>query len=146
MAQKEYIRDSRSPVAKDHRTSALMSRIRAKDTGPERTLRASLRALGHTGYRLHYAKAPGRPDIAFVRRRVAVFVHGCFWHSCPHCAPRRPKSNSAFWNAKLERNSERDTRKVRELKRAGWRVATVWECRLKKAPAREAMRVARMLE
>lgn len=122
-----------------------MSRIRARDTAPERALRAALRALGHTGYRLNYAKAPGRPDIAFVGLRVAVFVHGCFWHGCPHCTQRRPKSNSAFWNAKLDANKARDDRKVRELRKAGWKVLTVWECRVMKHPTLEARRVARML-
>lgn len=145
MPEERYIRDGRSPIPTDARSSALMSRIRAKDTGPERSLRKALRALGLTGYRLNYSKAPGRPDIAFVGRRVAVFVHGCFWHGCRHCLPPRPKSNSTFWNAKLDRNMERDARKVRELRSAGWRVATVWECRLKQAPEREARRVARML-
>ncbi|MCB0764286.1 MAG: hypothetical protein KDB84_06250, partial [Flavobacteriales bacterium] len=91
MADRSYVRDGRSPVPKDARTSALMSRIRAKDTAPEIALRAALRSFGIVGYRLHYAKAPGRPDIAFVGRRVAVFVHGCFWHGCPHCRPARPR-------------------------------------------------------
>lgn len=122
-----------------------MSRIRARNTAPELAIRAALRALGHTGYRLHYAKATGRPDIAFVGRRVAVFVHGCFWHGCPHCALRRPKSNSAFWNAKLDANKARDARKVRQLRKAGWKVLTVWECRVMKNPEVEADRVARSL-
>jgi len=122
-----------------------MSRIRARDTAPELALRSALRAMGQKGYRLHYTKAPGRPDIVFVGRRVAVFVHGCFWHGCPHCALRRPKSNSAFWNAKLDRNAERDARKTRELRKAGWKVLTVWECRVKKNPEAQAARVVRAL-
>ncbi len=122
-----------------------MSRIRARNTAPERALRVALRGLGHTGYRLHYSKAPGRPDIAFVGLRVAVFVHGCFWHSCPHCAQRRPKRNKVFWNEKLDRNKARDARKVRELRKAGWKVLTVWECRVIKNPEAEAVRVARAL-
>lgn len=123
-----------------------MSRIRARDTAPELALRKALRFLGYTGYRLHYAKAPGRPDVTFVGRKVAVFVHGCFWHGCPHCVLRRPKSNTEFWSLKLQGNKERDARKVRALRKAGWRVVTVWECRLKKNAPAQAARVARMLE
>jgi len=122
-----------------------MSRIRARNTAPERALRAALRALGHTGYRLNYSKVPGRPDVAFVGRGVAVFVNGCFWHGCPHCAQRRPKSNSAFWSTKLDANKARDARKVRELRKAGWRVLTVWECRVMRNAVLEARRVARAL-
>ena len=109
-----------------------MSRIRARDTAPELSLRRALRAIGCTGYRLHYAKVPGRPDVAFVGRKVAVFVHGCFWHGCPHCAQRKPKSNSDFWTRKLQANKARDARKVRALRKAGWQVITVWECRVTK--------------
>ena len=143
---RSYIRDSRSPVPADERTSALMSRIRGRNTGPEKILRAALREAGFPGYRLHYKKAPGRPDIAFVGRRIAIFVHGCFWHGCPHCQRRRPKNNSAFWNEKLDRNMARDKRKTQELRAAGWRVITIWECRLKKAPAAQISRVRRVLE
>lgn len=122
-----------------------MSRIRAKHTGPELLVRKALRELGLTGYRLHYAKAPGRPDITFVGRKVAVFVHGCFWHGCPHCQPRRPKTHAGFWNAKLDRNSERDAEKVRALQQAGWTVFTLWECRVRKSVGKEVGRVMRRL-
>ena len=141
-----YIRDGRAPVPVDPERSALMSRITAKDTKPELAVRKALRAMGHTGYRLHYAKAPGRPDIAFVGRKLAVFVHGCFWHGCPHCRPRRPKSHRKFWNTKLDRNQERDREKVRQLRKAGWRVATLWECQVKRNAEAQVRRVARMLE
>src|SRR5688500_5616988 len=108
-----YIRDGRAPIPKDERTSALMSRIRGKNTGPENALRSAMRAIGLTGYRLHYKNAPGRPDIAFVNRKIAIFVHGCFWHGCPYCRPVRPKSNNSFWNQKLDRNIARDKQKLR---------------------------------
>jgi DNA mismatch endonuclease, patch repair protein len=138
-----YIRDGRAPVPTDERTSAVMSRIRARNTAPEMQLRTLLRQKGITGYRLHYAGAPGRPDLAFVGRRIAVFVHGCFWHGCPHCRPRRPGSNSTFWNTKLDANKARDTRKRAELRQAGWKVITIWECRLRLAPALQVKRVER---
>lgn len=146
MPDGRYIRDGRAPVPKDPRTSALMSRIKGRDTAPERTLRSLLSAEGVRGYRLNYAKAPGRPDLAFVGRRIAVFVHGCFWHGCPHCRPPRPKSNRTFWQVKLERNAARDRRKARALRGAGWRVLTIWACRLRQWPEREVGRVLAMLE
>jgi DNA mismatch endonuclease (patch repair protein) len=140
-----YLRDGRAPIPKNARVSATMSRIRSKNTGPELAVRKALRNDGITGYRLHYAKAPGRPDIAFVGRKVAVFVHGCFWHGCPHCQPQRPKTHKGFWNAKLDRNIERDAEKVTALKSAGWRVITLWECRVRKKADSEARKVQRAL-
>lgn len=145
MERKSYLRDGRAPVPADPRTSAVMSRIKGRDTGPERALRALLSANGVRGYRLNYAKAPGRPDIAFVGKRIAVFVHGCFWHGCPHCRPKRPSTNRSFWDLKLDRNVARDKRKVRALRNAGWRVCTIWECRLRTRPERELGRVLAML-
>ncbi len=138
-----YLRDGRAPIPKDPRTSALMSRIRAKDTRPELTLRALLWADGIRGYRLHHAGIAGRPDIAFIGLRIAIFVHGCFWHGCPHCQPRRPATNRSFWDSKLERNKQRDARKARELRHTGWRVITVWECRLRRAPTSQVRRIRR---
>lgn len=122
-----------------------MSRIRSRDTGPERTLRTLLTSAGISGYRLHYATAPGRPDVAFVGKRIAVFVHGCFWHACPHCRPPRPKSNRTFWELKLDRNASRDKRKVRQLRSAGWSVVTIWACRLRDRPAVQLARIQRSL-
>lgn len=146
MSTRIYIRDGRAPVPADPQRSALMSRIRGKNTGPEKALRAALSAEGIRGYRLHYTGAPGRPDITFVGKRLAVFVHGCFWHGCPHCQPPRPKSNRKFWHTKLDNNKARDARKVRELRKAGWRVVTIWECRLKKSPEVQVARVRKLLE
>ncbi len=140
-----YLRDGRAPVPADGRVSAIMSRIRAKDTLPERTVRRALRQAGHVGYRLHYGRVPGRPDIAYVGRRIAVFVHGCFWHGCPHCRPRRPNTHTGFWNAKLDLNRERDARKELALQQAGWRVFTLWECRVRGDIARTLQPLLRAL-
>lgn len=145
MAKKTYSRDARSPVPKDVRVSALMSRITAKNTGPELALRKALSAADLRGYRVHYAKVAGKPDVAFVGRKVAVFVQGCFWHSCPHCQPRRPTHNKRFWEEKLDRNKARDLRNDRALRKADWRVITIWECRLRKFPASAVRRVERAL-
>ncbi len=101
---------------------------RAQDTGPELELRQALRAAGVLGYRLNWKGAPGRPDICFPRMRVAVFVHGCFWHHCPRCRFPLPKRNRNFWKEKFSRNRRRDARKVRALLKAGWQVQTFWEC------------------
>lgn len=144
-AERAYVRDKRSPKPKNATVSAVMSRIRSTNTKPERLMRTALAEAGVRGYRLHHASTPGRPDITFVGRRIAVFVHGCFWHGCPHCQRSTPKHNRAWWRDKLAANQARDERKRRELKSAGWKVVTVWECRLKKSPAREASRVARAL-
>ena len=104
---------------------------RAHDTGPERELRRALRTAGMGGYRLNWKKAPGRPDIAYPGRHLAIFVHGCFWHHCPRCHPNLPKSNPEFWARKFELNRERDARKRAELERAGWSVVEAWECDLR---------------
>lgn len=111
-----------------------MGRVRGKDTKPEFRVRRLLHALGFR-YRLHRKDLPGRPDIVLPAHRVVVHVHGCYWHGCPHCAKgrKRPASNAAFWNAKLDRNKERDAEVDAALRALGWEVFTVWECRTAKA-------------
>ena len=120
------------PAASSEATRHVMQANRSKNTGPELKVRAALREAGLTGYRLHWKKAPGHPDICFPGRRVAIFVHGCFWHRCPHCAPSRPKTHPEFWEAKFARNRARDERDSALLVSAGWTVIVVWECRLKR--------------
>jgi DNA mismatch endonuclease, patch repair protein len=109
-----------------------MSGIRSKNTTPEQRVRKVLTALGFR-YRLNVNKLPGCPDIVISRLRLAIFVHGCFWHrhSCKLGQPR-PATNSDFWQKKLEENRERDKRKQAELRRLGWKVAVVWECQTMK--------------
>ena len=118
---------------------------RGKDTKPEQRLRALLRHAGFPGYRLHWNKAPGRPDIAYPGRKVAIFVNGCFWHRCPTCQPAAPKSHAEFWDRKFELNRERDERKTRELEALGWTVLTVWECELRDDPDTAVARVTSVL-
>lgn len=110
-----------------------MRRIRSTDTQPELQVRSLLRGLGHTGYRLHWRKAPGSPDVAFVGRKKAIFVHGCFWHGhdCTE-GVRKPKSNTDYWIPKIERNRERDAEHVAALAADGWSVLTIWECDLRR--------------
>ncbi|OUO64182.1 very short patch repair endonuclease [Collinsella sp. An268] len=109
------------------------------NTKPELLVRQRLRAAGYTGYRLQWAKAPGRPDIAFPGRKIAIFINGCFWHRCPHCHPSVPKRNTEFWEAKFRRNVERDKAAVAALEEAGWAVITIWECELKRKKIDETM-------
>jgi len=104
--------------------SRLMSRIRGRDTGPELALRRALWARG-VRYRVNHS-IPGRPDIAFPKQRLAVFVDGCFWHGCPEHAVK-PKRNARFWEEKLARNIRRDAKVNIELKQAGWAVLRFWE-------------------
>src|SRR4051812_38265580 len=104
-----------------------MSRIRSTgNRSTELRLAMAFRVRGITGWRRHVS-LPGRPDFTFPKHRVAVFVHGCFWHGCKKCY-REPTSNVAFWTAKLSRNKRRDRKAVRELRRTGYRVVTLWEC------------------
>jgi DNA mismatch endonuclease (patch repair protein) len=109
-----------------------MSAIRAKNTKPELQLRSELWARGIKGYRLHWKKAPGKPDISFPGRKIAIFVNGCFWHRCSKCEPSMPKSHSHFWEQKFRKNIERDKSKVDVLKQQAWKVLIFWECELKK--------------
>lgn len=128
--KRTYIRDGRAPIPKKEVTSRVMSAIRAKDTKPELILRKALWKSGLRGYRLHWKKAPGRPDICFPGKKIAIFVHGCFWHKCPHCKPPLPKTHKAFWKNKFVANKERDRAKERVLKKEGWKVLVLWECQI----------------
>jgi DNA mismatch endonuclease (patch repair protein) len=102
-----------------------MSRIRPRNTGPERRLRSALWAAG-LRFRIHAATPVGRPDIVFPSRKVAVFIDGCFWHGCPwHYV--RPRSRPEHWETKLRVNVDRDRSQTLELERLGWHVVRVWE-------------------
>jgi DNA mismatch endonuclease (patch repair protein) len=117
-----------------------MARVRGRDTGPEMALRRALWSEG-LRYRLHARDLPGRPDLVFRSKRLAVFVHGCFWHrhDCP-AGSREPKTNRAFWRSKFEANVARDANDRDALKASGWSVLAVWECELRRpAQVREAV-------
>ena len=123
--------DNRNPPPTSDITSKVMKSNRGKSTKPELILRKALRENGFPGYRLNWKKAPGRPDIAYPGKKIAIFVNGCFWHRCPHCNLPLPKSHTDFWKQKFDRNVERDGRKIKELEESGWAVITVWECEIK---------------
>lgn len=111
--------------------SAVMRRVKGRDTTPELAVRRILRTAG-IGYRLGGRGLAGRPDLVMPGRRVALFVHGCFWHGhdCARGA-RQPKANAGYWIAKIGRNRARDLASETALAAQGWRVITVWECDLK---------------
>jgi len=110
--------------------SERMSRIRSKDTSPEVALRRALHALG-LRFRIHDKRLPGRPDIVLPRFKTVVLVHGCFWHRHQGCrVATTPKSNTAFWLDKFERNTVRDARNIASLQALGWKVLVAWECEL----------------
>ena len=120
-------------ISQEHR-SWNMSRIKGKNTGPEKCLRILLHRSGYR-YRLHHPKLPGRPDLVLPKYNAVIFVHGCYWHrhrGCPKAT--MPKTRTEFWKAKFNDTIERDKRKADELKRLGWVVITVWECELDKRP------------
>jgi DNA mismatch endonuclease (patch repair protein) len=114
---------------------------RGKDTKPELLVRRLLREAGYPGYRLHWKKAPGRPDITYPGRKVAIFVNGCYWHACPHCGRKMPKAHPEYWEAKFAANEERDARKRANLESEGWRVEVVWECQLREDPCSALSRI-----
>ncbi len=119
------------PAATDYGTHRSMQGNKGKDTKPELLVRERLREAGLTGYRLQW-KVPGRPDVAWPGRKVAVFINGCFWHRCPRCNPSTPKKNVEYWEKKFARNVERDAENLSALREDGWTVHVLWECQLKK--------------
>ena len=115
-------------IVTPEKRSRLMAGIRGKDTAVELAVRRQLHALG-LRFRLHGRDLPGRPDIVLPRFRVAVFVHGCFWHrhhGCRYAAT--PRTRADFWQRKFDANVRRDAAAVQGLIQAGWRVAILWEC------------------
>jgi DNA mismatch endonuclease, patch repair protein len=116
-------------LTSEHR-SWNMSRIRGKNTGPERQLRSLLHQAGFR-FRLHQANLPGKPDLVLPRYRTAIFVHGCYWHRHPGCRnATTPATRTDFWLTKFQGTIERDRRAIENLTKMGWRIITVWECEL----------------
>jgi DNA mismatch endonuclease (patch repair protein) len=106
-----------------------MQQVKGKDTKPEIIVRSLLHRLGYR-FRLHRKDLPGTPDIVFPGRRLALFVHGCFWHGHGCRIGKLPKSRLDYWQPKIAANGDRDRRKEAALTAAGWRVAVVWQCEL----------------
>lgn len=127
----------------------MMAGIRGKNTKPEIVLRKGLHRRGFR-YRLHCADVPGKPDLVFRSRRAAIFVHGCFWHGHDCAYFRMPGTRPEFWQKKIESNRRRDLVVAQQLKSAGWRFLTIWECAIRdqnlKTVERVLERAARWLD
>ena len=120
--------------------SRLMSRVRNKDTAPEKALRRALCAAGLRGYRLHRRDVPGTPDVAWLGAKVAIFVDGAFWHG--HQKSFKPGQSGTFWDEKIARNVERDRRINRALAKAGWTVVRLWDFEVERSAEQCVERVA----
>jgi DNA mismatch endonuclease, patch repair protein len=114
-----------------------MRHVRVRDTAPERVVRSALHSMGYR-FRIEGRNLPGKPDIVLPRYRTVVFVHGCFWHGHQGCSrASRPTTNIDFWNAKLDRNIERDVEVRRSLEALGWHVVVIWQCETRNRDALE---------
>lgn len=122
-----------SDTVSQERRSEIMSHIKGKNTSIELLVRKQLFALGYR-YRINYTKLPGKPDIVFTKKKVVIFIHGCFWHGhdigCRYS--HVPKSRAEYWNEKIIRTKKRDSIHLNELTDNGWHVFTVWECEIRK--------------
>ncbi len=126
--------------------SYVMSRIRSRDTSPEKKVRSLLYSMGYR-FRLHDKKLPGKPDIVFRRHKKVIFVHGCFWHLHKGCRDGTiPKTDYEKWKAKLERYVERDKLHVKELRREGWKVLVLWECEIEKQDEKVRKKLLKFLK
>ena len=111
--------------------SEMMSGIKGRNSLPEMSVRKALFAMGYR-YRLHRRNLPGTPDIVMPGRKIAIFVHGCFWHAHQGCKyAKMPSTRTEFWRAKLQGNVDRDRRAADRLAEIGWRVLNVWECSMR---------------
>lgn len=118
-------------IVSAQKRSEMMSGIKGKNTKPELQVRKALFSMGYR-FRLHRRDLPGRPDIVLPGRRVAILVHGCFWHGHRDCRyAKTPSTRSEFWSTKLEGNRHRDQRDLESLRAAGWRTLVIWECFLR---------------
>ena len=116
-----------------------MQQIRSRDTKPEMQVRKFLHAQGFR-YWLHDKKLPGKPDIILPKYRTVIFVNGCFWHGHEHCKYYAvPKTRTAWWLNKINTNKANDAKAVKALKKEGWKIITVWECKLKPAKVEVAL-------
>ena len=119
--------------------SAVMRAVKSRDTGPELRVRSAAHALG-LRFRLRRDDLPGKPDLVFPKLKLALFVHGCFWHghACSRGA-RMPATNARYWRTKIARNVARDVAVIAALQALGWRARTIWECETKESEALSAL-------
>ncbi len=117
--------DSRTPAQR----RKIMQSVGTKNTGPELKVRRLLHKLGYR-YRLHVKELPGKPDVVFPARRLALFIHGCYWHGHGCSKGRLPKSRLDYWMPKIRQNQARDAANRSALQGMGWRAVTLWQCQL----------------
>lgn len=122
-----------------------MRQVKSRNTSAEKALLAAIKAEGLKGWRRHYTRAFGVPDIAFPRQKVAIFIDGCFWHGCRKCY-RQPKSNVGYWVQKVARNKERAREVNLNLKRRGWRTLRIWEHDAKKLQSGLVKKITKTIE
>jgi DNA mismatch endonuclease (patch repair protein) len=130
-------------VFSKRKRSELMSRIKSKNTKLESDFLKKLSSVSHSAgyrYRKHYSKLPGKPDIAFPSKKVAVFIDGCFWHSC-HVHSKIPLSNVSYWREKMSKNKKQDKKINAACRKAGWKVVRIWEHEIKKSPQKAIVRI-----
>ena len=120
-----------------------MSRVRGKNTGPEIKIRKLLWSRGIRGYRIHH-NLLGKPDIVFTKKRVAIFIDGCFWHKCPVCF-QEPETRKEFWMKKIQSNIDRDAKVDEQLKNNGWTVIRIWEHEIRKEPEKAIKKIIALL-
>lgn len=114
------------------RRSEIMSHIKSKNTSIELLVRRRLFAMGYR-YRVNYKELPGKPDIVFTKKKIAIFIHGCYWHGhdCGSRYAHSSRSNRAYWGPKIERTKQRDLKHIQALEADGWKVIVLWECQIK---------------
>ena len=120
-----------------------MSKIRGKNTGPEIKLRKLLWSKGIRGYRIHF-KLPGKPDIVFTKKRIAIFIDGCFWHKCPVCF-QEPETRKEFWIKKIRSNVDHDKKVNDLLQSEGWTIIRIWEHEIRKEPENAVKKIIALL-
>ena len=120
-----------------------MSRVRGKNTGPEIKLRKLLWSRGIRGYRIHH-NLLGKPDIVFTKKKIAIFIDGCFWHKCPVCF-HEPETRKEFWVKKISSNVERDEKVNLQLQKEGWTVRRFWEHEVRKNPEKILSKIIDLL-
>ena len=125
--ESRFMADRFSP----EKRSQIMSRVKGRNTSPERTVRSWLHRLGYR-FRLHHKKLPGHPDIVLPKYRAVIFVHGCFWHGHQGCSrSKRPATNREFWDKKIDATIQRDREVQQRLHAMNWRVLVIWQCEIK---------------
>ena len=124
----------------------IMRRNSARSSRPEAIVRSALWNAGLKGYRKNVGDLPGKPDVVYAKRKLCVFIHGCFWHSCPRCrSGKTVAKNASYWERKLLENAVRDDRDIERLKQRGFRVLILWECEVKSGLADFVTQVAATL-